>query len=188
MVTEESCSSQHEIVNRVMGKRMILRSRWVPKEEKGQLPLTSPALWLRCRVKCCRWTKALVGLLLCNGSRGSINVVVRELWSTKKAWRRRKNLQQTFWFGLFWFLLCPRLTSVQDLGFVRWCEALEESSSHYCGLHFPSAEDTQHFSISLEGWILECLMSFMSIKPFEILIWQASLVGSFTMTVKRLFK
>lgn len=43
---------------------------------------------------------------------------------------------------LFCFSLCPRLTSLQDLGFVRWREALEKSSSHYCGLHFPSAEDT----------------------------------------------
>lgn len=56
----------------------------VPKE-KGEMQLTSPALWLRCLVKCCRWTNALVGLLLCKGSRGSMNVVVRELWSTKKA-------------------------------------------------------------------------------------------------------
>lgn len=46
--------------------------------------LTSPALWLRWRVRCWRWARTLGGRLLCSGSRGSMKVVARQLWSTKK--------------------------------------------------------------------------------------------------------
>lgn len=46
--------------------------------------LTSPALWLRWRVRCWRWVRRLGGRLLCRGSRGSMKVVARQLWSTKK--------------------------------------------------------------------------------------------------------
>lgn len=86
-------------------------------EEEAQTPLTSPALWLRCRVRCCRWTSALVGLLLCKGSRGSMNVVVRELWSTKKACRRRGKTE--FITNAFFFKLCLRWTPIGDVGFIR---------------------------------------------------------------------
>ena len=68
----------------IFNKSHILHS-YQPTGRLLQLGLTSPALWLRCRVRCCRCTSALVGLLLWSGSRGSMKVVVRELWSTKNA-------------------------------------------------------------------------------------------------------
>lgn len=61
-----------------------------------RLGLTSPALWLRWRVRCCRWARRLGGRELWRGSRGSMKVVARQLWSTKKgcvSTHKRKTLK-----------------------------------------------------------------------------------------------
>lgn len=122
-----------------------------PKEE-AQCPLTSPALWLRCRVRCCRWTSALVGLLLCRGSRGSMNVVVRELWSTKKACTAHTRELIT---NIFLFIVSEVNTYWESrLHLIRWGCGKSVTVAYISLLHkenntFPSHQRDELFSALL---------------------------------------
>ena len=48
-------------------------------DDESEGRLTSPALWLRWRLRCCRWARSPLERELCRGSRGSMKVVVRQL-------------------------------------------------------------------------------------------------------------
>lgn len=79
----------------------------------------------------------------------------------------------------FWYSLCLRLTPIGDPGFIPSGGAVE-----YLLLWLLQKEDNT-FPSHPKGWIVYCFTLFLSIKSFEILIWQASEVGSFIMTVKK---